>query len=618
MIFFHDSRDAAFRTPEGARETNAVVALRLRADGAENVRLRLWWAGKETVLPMEKNADGLYEAQTRTPEQAGLLWYYFMAEADGKTVFYGNAPDCLGGVGAIWDHEPPSFQITVYDPAFSPPAWMRETVIYQIMVDRFYASRPAAGREPPERGHWHMDWYEPPELRVTDGDNAADDFFGGDLAGVRQKLPYLKKLGVGAIYFNPIFRARSNHKYDTADYLMVDPAFGDEAAFRALCNDALAQGIRIVLDGVFSHTGAFSRYFDLGGDFSESGACRIETSPYVSWYTFHKWPADYDCWWGVKTLPNVREMDEGYLDFIIRGEDAVAAHWLRAGASGWRLDVADELPMPFLRLLRARVKRENPDAALIGEVWEDASNKIAYDETRTYCAGDTLDSVMNYPLRDALLSFMTGELSALQFTRRVNHLREVYPTGFFYSLMNLIGSHDRPRAVNVLSGAPDQNPPREARSAKKLTDAQYALGSRRLTAAWRFLCALPGMPSLYYGDEAGNQGMADPFCRGTYPWGREDQALLSDMAEAIARRNASAALKTGAMRLFAAGEDVAVVIRNIRDGRDVFGNDAKDGCVLSALNRADAPRHITIEDPWLRESMTLELPAQTCLTIENP
>jgi 4-alpha-glucanotransferase len=618
MILFHDSRDAAFRTPPGARETGAAVILRLRADGVANVRLRLWWVGRETVLPMAKNANGLYEAETRMPEQAGLLWYYFLAEADGKTVFYGNAPDCLGGVGAVWDHEPPSFQITVYDPAFSPPAWMRETVIYQIMVDRFYASRQVLGREPPERGHWHLDWYEPPELRITAGDNAADDFFGGDLEGVRQKLPYLKNLGVGAIYFNPIFRARSNHKYDTADYLMVDPAFGDEAAFRALCKDAQAQGIKIVLDGVFSHTGAFSRYFDLGGDFSESGACQIESSPYVSWYTFKKWPSDYDCWWGVKTLPSVWEMDEGYLDFIIRGEDAVAAHWLRSGASGWRLDVADELPMPFLRLLRQRVKRENPEAALIGEVWEDASNKIAYEETRTYCAGDTLDSVMNYPLRDALLGFINGEISALQFTRRVSHLNEVYPKGFFYSLMNLIGSHDRPRAVNVLSGAADQSPPRETRSAKKLTDAQYALGKRRLTAAWRFLCALPGMPSLYYGDEAGNQGMADPFCRGTYPWGREDVALLADMAEAIARRNASAVLKTGAMRLFATSEDVAVVIRNIRDGRDEFGREAPDGCVLAALNRADALRRVTITDSWLREPLTLELPAQTCLTIEYP
>ena len=338
----------------------------------------------------------------------------------------------------------------------------------------------------------------------------------------------------------------------------------------------------------------------------------------MSWYTFNKWPDDYDCWWGVKTLPNVREMDEGYLDFIIRGRDAVAAHWLRVGAGGWRLDVADELPVAFLRMLRERVKREDPDAAIIGEVWEDASNKEAYGEVRTYCAGDTLDSVMNYPLRDALLGFMTGEITALQFTRRISHLQEAYPPEFFYSLMNLIGSHDRPRAINALSGAGDQSPPREKRTAKKLTGAQYALGKRRLTAAWRFLTALPGMPCLYYGDEAGSQGMADPFCRGTYPWGREDRELLEDIARAIRRRNETPVLRTGEFRLVAVGEDVLVAIRRIRGGRDAFQNPAPDGCVLAVLNRSDAPRRVDIHDDWLQGALTLELPAQFCLMIENP
>jgi 4-alpha-glucanotransferase len=222
---------------------------------------------------------------------------------------------------------------------------------------------------------------------------------------------------------------------------------------------------------------------------------------------------------GRKDVANVREMDEGYLDFIIRGRDGVAVHWLRRarGAGGWTWRtsfrcVSQDAP--------GAGQAGKPDAALIGEVWEDASNKVSYGEIRTYCAGDTLDSVMNYPLRDALLGFMNGEITARQLCRRVNHLKEVYPKAFFYALMNLLGSHDRPRAVNVLSGAGDQSPPREGRSAKKLTAAQYALGRRRLIAAWRFLCALPGMPSMYYGDEAGLQGMADPFCRGTYPWGR--------------------------------------------------------------------------------------------------
>ena len=618
MTLYHSSQDPAFRTPPGALAAGEQVTLRIRAEGAKKVTLRLWWDGAPVLRPMDKSDNGLFEARWRMPETPGLLWYYFICEADGARAFYGNAPDCLGGEGAVWAYEPPSFQITVYDPAFAAPAWMRETVIYQIMVDRFYASKPVSERTPPECGHWHEDWYEPPEQTIQNGDNAANDFFGGDLEGVRQKLPYLKALGVGAIYFNPIFRARSNHKYDTSDYHEIDPAFGDEEAFRALCKDAKVQGIRIVLDGVFSHTGAYSKYFNLDGAYPAPGACQSRKSPYVSWYTFMKWPQEYDCWWGVRTLPNVSEMDEGYLDFIIRGEDAVAAYWLRAGASGWRLDVADELPMPFLRMLRRRVKSVDPDAALIGEVWEDASNKVAYGEIRTYCEGDTLDSVMNYPLREAILGFMNGDFSAGQFARRVNHLAEAYPKGFFYALMNMLGSHDRPRAVNALAGAGDQSPPREKRSAKKLTAAQYALGKRRLTAAWRFLCALPGMPCLYYGDEAGLQGMSDPFCRGTYPWGREDQALVDDFARAIARRNGSPAMKTGDMRLFAAGDDVAVVIRRVSLGLDVFGNPAPDETVLAALNRAGTLRRVEIHHEWLGGRLTLELPAQHCLVIENP
>jgi cyclomaltodextrinase len=618
MTVRHDSRCEAYRAPGGALWCGQKVVLRLRADGAHRAVLRLWWDGRETLRPMERTPQGLFEAHCEAPAQPGLLWYYFILEAHGGTHYYGNAPDCMGGEGALWRHQPPSFQITVYQSGFMPPAWMRESVVYQIMVDRFFASKPVAQRPTPECGHWHEDWNEPPELNLSEGDNNANDFFGGDLEGVRQKLPYLKSLGIGAIYLNPIFRARSNHKYDTGDYHAIDPSFGDEPAFRALCRDARAAGIRIVLDGVFSHTGAYSKYFNKDGAYDSVGAYQSTASPYADWYDFRAWPDDYDCWWGFKTLPNVREMQSSYLDYIIRGEDAVAAHWLRAGAGGWRLDVADELPLPFLRMLRQRVKRENPEAALIGEVWEDASNKEAYGQVRTYCAGDTLDSVMNYPLRDALISFMTGEVSSRMLTRRVNHLSEVYPKGFFYSLMNLISSHDRPRAINALSGAPGQNPPREMRSSRKLTGAQYALGRRRLIAVWRFLCALPGMPCLYYGDEAGLEGMTDPFCRGTYPWGSEDQQLLREMARAIERRNGCPALKTGGMKLFDAGEDVVVLIRRISGGRDAFGRAAPDGTVLAALNRSDAPRRADIRSDWLGGPLTVELPGQFCLLIDNP
>ncbi len=627
----HHSRLREYRDPPGARGSGSLVRLCVRACPAyenANVLLALRNGEDERLVLMDRAQDGsetVFSFGLRLPDTTGLVHYYFIVN-DGRSLSYlGNNPSLTGGEGQVYDRVPPPFTITVFDPVFRTPDWFKRAVVYQIFPDRFCAGNREsflrgvrAHREAGREIAVHEDWDEPPEYRPRCGEYVPNDFYGGDLYGIAQKLPYLRSLGVTAIYLNPIFESPSNHRYDTGDYHTVDPMLGGNEAFAHLAEAARAQGVRIILDGVFSHTGSDSVYFNKYGRYKSVGAAQSDASPYYKWYNFTEFPLRYASWWGFETLPETKEQYPGYLDFMLRDDDAVVKRWLRAGASGWRLDVADELPMPFLRLLRRRVKGEDAQAALIGEVWEDASNKVSYGEIRTYCAGDTLDSVTNYPLRDALLGFMNGEITARQLCRRVNHLKEVYPKAFFYALMNLLGSHDRPRAVNVLSGAGDQSPPREGRSAKKLTAAQYALGRRRLIAAWRFLCALPGMPSMYYGDEAGLQGMADPFCRGTYPWGREDGLLVAEIAAAIARRNGSAALKTGEMALVDAGEDVAVVIRRVHGGRDAFGNAAPDGCVLAALNRADAPRRVEIGHAWLSGKLTLELPRQYCLMLDNP
>ena len=412
-----------------------------------------------------------------------------------------------------------------------------------------------------------------------------------------------------ALYLNPIFRAESNHKYDTGDYMQIDPSFGTEADFRALCAEAKKVGVRIVLDGVFSHTGADSRYFDRYGSYGGHGAYCDPESPYRSWYSFEKWPDEYDSWWGFKTLPNVREEDPSYRKFIISGRDSVLAHWLRAGAGGWRLDVADELPMDFIRELRRREREIDPEAALIGEVWEDPSNKVAYGETRCYCAGDTLDATMNYPLRDAVLLFMLGRINAMEFVRRVLSMRENQPRAFFYSQMNLLGSHDKPRALTVLADVGNMEPERKYRYPIELSAEDYARGRRRLIAAWELVCALPGMPCLYYGDEAGLYGMSDPYCRGTYPWGREDEALVEAFRDAALRRMGSVALRTGEMRLTAAGEDVVIVERFIQDGADAFGTPAKDEARAVAVNRSSGSR-------WVEYGgRTLEVPAESALRL---
>ena len=557
----HDSRDPLYRTPSGARPTGSDVILRCRADDARAVTLRLWWDDGEIRRPMTASprGAGLFEIRLTLPEQSGLLWYYFIVDFDGETRLYGNADDRLGGEGRLYDHEPPSFQLTVYDEEFDTPRWMREGLLYQIMPDRFAAR----GKNAPEAGWLHEKWDEPPAIHVDPSthDNRADDFFGGNFRGVMDRLDYLKELGVTAIYFNPIFRARSNHKYDTGDYETIDPSFGTREDFEALCDRARALGIRILLDGVFSHTGSDSRYFNRLGRYDSLGAYQSLESPYASWYRFKHWPDEYDCWWGFETLPTVNKSDESYRRYILTGENAIVKRWLRRGASGWRLDVADELPVPFLRTLRKSVKSVDPDAAVLGEVWEDASNKVAYGQLRCYCLGDTLDSVMNYPLREGLIGFLLGEIDAYALKRRLDALYENYPAPFAAALMNLLGSHDKARVINRLSGAEPENRPREQRVFTLLSDAEYERGKRRFIKAWRFLCAMPGMPCLYYGDEAGAQGGDDPFCRGTYPWGHEDRALMEEIKRVNHARLKSRAAQNGSLELIAPDADTLTVVR---------------------------------------------------------
>ena len=557
----HDSRDPLYRTPSGARPTGSDIILRCRADDARAVTLRLWWDDGEIRRPMTASprGAGLFEIRLTLPEQSGLLWYYFIVDFDGETRLYGNADDRLGGEGRLYDHEPPSFQLTVYDEEFDTPRWMREGLLYQIMPDRFAAR----GKNAPEAGWLHEKWDEPPAIHVDPSthDNRADDFFGGNFRGVMDRLDYLKELGVTAIYFNPIFRARSNHKYDTGDYETIDPSFGTREDFEALCERARAVGIRILLDGVFSHTGSDSRYFNRLGRYDSLGAYQSLESPYASWYRFKRWPDEYDCWWGFETLPTVNKSDESYRRYILTGENAIVKRWLRRGASGWRLDVADELPVPFLRTLRKSVKSVDPDAAVLGEVWEDASNKVAYGQLRCYCLGDTLDSVMNYPLREGLIGFLLGEIDAYALKRRLDALYENYPAPFAAALMNLLGSHDKARVINRLSGAEPENRPREQRAFTPLSDAEYERGKRRFIKAWRFLCAMPGMPCLYYGDEAGAQGGDDPFCRGTYPWGHEDRALMEEIKRVNHARLKSRAAQNGSLELIAPDADTLTVVR---------------------------------------------------------
>lgn len=576
-MVLHDSHDPFFRSPQGALPCGVSLRLRLKCDFAAEAFVRTW-DGREAYYPMAGDHQGHYEAVLQAPEIPMLWWYDFLIRTGDGDIRYGNAQDQMGGEGALYPGTPPSFQVTVYDPGFTTPEFLHHGTIYQIFPDRFFHA-PSVGVSDRKDVLLHKSWDEEPLVRPDprSGDNTALDFFGGTLNGISEKLPYLKDLGITVLYLNPVFMARTNHKYDTGDYARIDPMFGTEEEFARLCRLAAGQGIRVLLDGVFSHTGEDSAYFNRYGTYASVGAYQSETSPYFPWYTFEEHPSRYRCWWGIPSLPEVRKEEATYRAFLFEPRDGIVPRWLHNGASGWRLDVADELPMPFLRELRQAAKGEKADAAVLGEVWEDASNKVSYGQLRSYCLGDTLDSVMNYPLREEIIAFLTGESSAFRLARLIRHQQEAYPVPFQYALMNLLGSHDRPRILNVLTGCPWDDLPQAEAGKMVLTREQYRLGAERLLKGYRILCALPGAPSLYYGDEAGMQGAADPFNRRTFPWGREDRELQASIRALFRHRLQSVPLKTGFLKVWAEDPDTVVIHRWTANGRDALGQNVPDG-----------------------------------------
>ena len=379
-----------------------------------------------------------------------------------------------------------------------------------------------------------------------------NDFYGGNFRGITEKLPYLSELGVTLLYLNPISKSFSSHRYDTGDYKTPDPMLGTEADFAALCRAAHDRGMRVILDGVYSHTGSNSLYFNKDGAFPGKGAYQSQSSPYHSWYTFHHWPDCYNSWWGFDTLPTVNKLDPAFVKYIITDEDSVIAHWIRLGADGFRLDVADELPDEFLKLLRSRLKELKPDALLLGEVWEDASNKVAYGCRRRYFVDGELDSVMNYPFRTAILNFVRGRDAGQGLRDTVLTIAENYPPQVLPCNMNLLGTHDTPRILTAL--VDDFEGPREEQAKRHLSRNQLEVARERLLMASFLQYTLPGSPSIYYGDEALMEGHKDPFNRRPFPWGREDWELQNHYKRLGRLRRDNPALRLGDIHFFQAGD----------------------------------------------------------------
>ena len=507
----HEARELSDRRPYGAVSVGSEIVLSCRSD-AESITLLVRNGERTDEYPCVRSGDR-HSARFFAPDTGSLLFYRFRS---------------------AWE-ETAERQITVYRPA-EVPAWYKNAIVYQIFPDRFAREAAWRFREPERRkgaprftvADWDTPVFYP---RDEQGAVSSWPFWGGTLRGIEEKLPYLASLGVSCLYLNPIFDALSNHRYDTADYERIDPLLGTEEDFVSLCRAAAERGIRIILDGVFSHTGADSVYFDKFGSFGSG-------ERYRSWFRFGKqYRHGYECWWDVPDLPNVEENDPDYIEFIC-GENGVLRRWLRLGASGWRLDVADELPDAFIRRIREAVKAEKSDAVLLGEVWEDASNKVSYGEQRMYLMGEELDATMHYPFRAAVLDFVLFRSSAPMLCERLESIRENYPRENQLAALNLIGSHDRERTLTALGGD------REA---------------MKLLQVLQFAC--PGVPCLYYGDEAGMTGGADPYCRAPFSWGREETELAAHWRSLAALYSEHPAMRTGETAYFSRGEDVFGVTR---------------------------------------------------------
>ncbi|MBR6029868.1 MAG: glycoside hydrolase family 13 protein [Clostridia bacterium] len=568
-MYQHDSHSALYRSPLGPVAAGSSVTLRIRADEARAVLLRVW-DGEEDFYDMFQVEEGLWETKADILSHPGLAWYDFIIQPqEGHAIRYGAPDDGLGGEGDLYQHGLHSYQLTVYDPKYRTPEWMHGASIYQIFPDRFRkAPTESVDRRTNRRMHkeWEEDFFPNKQ-----GENGSMDFWGGTLNGIREKLPYIHSLGVTVIYLNPVFESHCNHRYDTADYTRVDPLLGTNEELEALFREAEALGMRVILDGVFSHTGSDSLYFNAAGNYPTVGAAQSVESPYYPWYTFEHWPDKYRCWWGVTSMPELRKDNRDYQHFMFNQESGIVPRWLKAGAAGWRLDVADELTMDFLRKLRRSAKRVSRNALVLGEVWEDASNKVAYDEMRCYCCGDTLDSVMNYPLRTAILDFITGESDAYDFVRLVEHQREVYPAPFRYALMNLVGSHDRARALNVLVGREGKDLSKADQAKLRLTPDEYALAVKRYKLCVDLLCALPGCPTIYYGDEAGLIGPPDPYNRKPFPWGHEDQELQKYVSARLSHHRESEVLQRGWCEISAPDADTVRIERFLEGDTDALG-----------------------------------------------
>ena len=518
--------------------------------------------GQERQVLMEKGAgNGEYTRFSVTLSlKKGLYWYSFCLKRGNAAAYIGRG----GGQSCkMYYDNPAPFQLLCFKKEYREGGWARGGVMYHIFIDRFCNG---SGEVFLKEGQIKRQWGQNPYYKPVGGEVLCNDFFGGDLKGIISKLDYIASLGVNMLYLSPIFEAFSNHKYDAYDYEKIDQAFGGLQDFKLLCGECEKRGIKVILDGVFNHSGADGKYFNRALKYGKYSAFD-ENSPYRGWFHFDE-KGGYKSWWGIKTLPKHNANNLSLQEYFA-GEKGIVSKWLKEGASGFRLDVVDEIEEEFLNKIVNSAKKEKSDAFIIGEVWEDATNKISYGVRRKYFEGGQLDGVMNYPLKDAIFDFVrNGNSSRLKNT--MENIINNYPKEAQNNLMNIISTHDTPRAVTALYDEVMEGSDKERYAEKVLYGGDYLRAKPLLKMAALLQYTLIGFPSLFYGDEAGLSGYSDPFCRRCYPWGQEDGELIEFYKKLGKLRSGYKEVFCGQYRLIEHSESLFAYTREAKGEKILF------------------------------------------------
>lgn len=582
------------KTPQGGALKYSVIRFELKIEKSyalslDGVYLVIGKDGYETykeIMVQETSTEQYARfVVTKTLEHTGVFWYYFeITQKDGKKYFLEQGED-LNAVSC--DKVTNRFLQLVTRPQTELDNFYGG-IMYHIFVDRF--CKKDVNENAYQGKVLRQDWGGEVNSYIGQKEILNNEFFGGNFKGIISKLDYLKSLGVTTIYLSPIGSANSNHKYDTADYLKVAEEYGGDEGFRELTKEASKKGIGIIIDGVYNHTGADSVYFDMYGKYNTLGAYESKDSPYYDWYNFTKYPTEYDCWWGVKILPSIKKDSKSFQDFICY---KVLPYYFNMGISGIRFDVVDELSNEFLEKIATTTRIIKKDAVLIGEVWEDASNKLAYGVKKNYFEHNLLNSVMNYPIKDAIIEYaLTGNEDSFVYNIRL--IKDHYPKEVQDALMNILGTHDTKRILSVLGTGRNERDASYRKTCYKLTRDERTLAKNRLKIASLLQFTIMGVPCIYYGDEVGLEGDNDPYNRRCFPWDNIDEELLS-WYKTLAEIRKNPVFKTGDFNILYSGEGVIVYERIDDENR-----------VLVLVNNGEYPFEAKI-DNLMKNMITGEL-----------